>query len=309
MGRLRWVVLLGAVACSSTGRLRTTMRTNHSIGGRDTMLVRVTSDFPAYDEVVKLESQTAAAMRQVCGYGRVLVASATPEGPADVVFDMRIVRLVDVDSQKRSKWGAFAGAAKIGVKIQVTDVWTRKMLGAAYAYGESGSVAVSEGGTTDDAIARVVEKSIEYARNQGCALRRERVVTEADVDEVVEEEQVAAPASGPSVTANTAATVTIGPESDAAIKAETANDEGKSLYKQEKFADAAARFRTASSFRADARYSFNLCLALEALKEYDAALAACGQVYALTPSDSLEAKTEARIKLILQARDSSRASR
>jgi hypothetical protein len=52
----------------------------------------------------------------------------------------------------------------------------------------------------------------------------------------------------------------------------------------------------------DARYAMNVCLAHEALEQWDAADAACRQVLAMTPPEALASKAKQRLDIIGQRR-------
>ncbi|MFH0900214.1 MAG: hypothetical protein V2A73_06265 [Pseudomonadota bacterium] len=83
-------------------------------------------------------------------------------------------------------------------------------------------------------------------------------------------------------------------------RAEALNEEGKEFFRGKDYAAAAARFREAAELSPDARYYFNLCVALEKLEDLEGALQACDTVYTLRPSDDLKAKTGQRAASIRQ---------
>ena len=83
-----------------------------------------------------------------------------------------------------------------------------------------------------------------------------------------------------------------------AARADQLNEEGKTLYKNRDYPNAAARFRQAIQLSAEARFYYNLCAALDLGGDHDGALVACGDVYSHAPSPELKAKTDDRVKQI-----------
>lgn len=78
-------------------------------------------------------------------------------------------------------------------------------------------------------------------------------------------------------------------------RAEALNEEGKALYlERQDYAGAVSRFRAAIAIRPDARYSYNLCTALEKVGDLQAALAACDEVAAQNPRPDLADKASRR---------------
>jgi tetratricopeptide (TPR) repeat protein len=85
-------------------------------------------------------------------------------------------------------------------------------------------------------------------------------------------------------------------------RAEALNEQGKTLYLEGKdYAGAAARFRAAIAISQDPRYYYNLCTALEKIEQWDAALAACEEVFAHDPRPDLAEKTGRRAAAIRKA--------
>src|SRR5262245_48153340 len=78
-------------------------------------------------------------------------------------------------------------------------------------------------------------------------------------------------------------------------RAETLNEEGKALYlERQDYTGAVAKFRAAIAIRGDARYSYNLCTALEKTGDLQAALAACEEVMTQNPRPDLADKATRR---------------
>ncbi len=99
-----------------------------------------------------------------------------------------------------------------------------------------------------------------------------------------------------------------------AERAEALNERGKALYlDQLDYRGAAEKFRQAIELVPDARYYYNLCTALEKLREYRAALDACDEVFLHEPREDLATKTGKRAAQIRKdyraAREAERKAR
>jgi opacity protein-like surface antigen len=76
--------------------------------------------------------------------------------------------------------------------------------------------------------------------------------------------------------------------------AEARNRAGRALFEARDHEGAAREFRAAIALVPDARYHFNLCVALERLGDLRGAIAACDQVALLEASDGLRSKASVR---------------
>ena len=76
--------------------------------------------------------------------------------------------------------------------------------------------------------------------------------------------------------------------------AEQLNDEGKEAYGNEEFGKAIEKFRAAIAASPEARFYFNLCVALEKAETYEDAMDACNEVTKHQPSDELKQKVADR---------------
>src|SRR5690349_25058610 len=74
-------------------------------------------------------------------------------------------------------------------------------------------------------------------------------------------------------------------------RAEELNAEGKKLFKDQDYEEAAKKFKQAIVFFPDARYYFNLCFALNILERYKEALEQCRLVEQHNPPPDLQQKS------------------
>ena len=85
-------------------------------------------------------------------------------------------------------------------------------------------------------------------------------------------------------------------------QAEAANNEGKRLFRAAEIASAKEQFLLAIRLVPAPKYQFNLCLAHEALNEYDAAAAACQNVINGGTDQRLSEKAQQRLSIIADKR-------
>jgi len=75
-------------------------------------------------------------------------------------------------------------------------------------------------------------------------------------------------------------------------RAEELNDQGKSLFAEQKFEEALGKFRQALVLSAQGKYYFNVCFTLSQLQRYQEAITACEAVSSAGGDDKLLAKTD-----------------
>lgn len=154
------------VGCASKGALITETPMTTKLADYKTMLLHVSSQVPgSSEEVIQLESMTVAKLREMGLFEKVIAGSASPDVPADLRLNVRIVELREVSSGKRVFLGALAGRARIAVDAELIDLQTGKTIGAFKAEGKSSGGTVFAG-TTEQAIERVVEQIVEFVQKR-----------------------------------------------------------------------------------------------------------------------------------------------
>jgi len=76
-------------------------------------------------------------------------------------------------------------------------------------------------------------------------------------------------------------------------RAEELNDQGKSLFAEQKFEEALGKFRQALVLSAQGKYYFNVCFTLSQLQRYQEAITACEAVSSAGADDKLQSKADA----------------
>jgi tetratricopeptide (TPR) repeat protein len=88
-----------------------------------------------------------------------------------------------------------------------------------------------------------------------------------------------------------------GSEAETLARAEALNDEGKRLFLSADMNGALGKFQEAAQLVPDPRFELNICLAYEALKRYDDAIATCEKVAAQTANPRVAAKAKERVAI------------
>ena len=94
------------------------------------------------------------------------------------------------------------------------------------------------------------------------------------------------------------ATAHSAPDETHRAEAEALNEQGKDKLRSADVSGAIAAFQQANALVPDARYEFNVCLALEAQEQWDNAVAACRQARAMNPQAKLATKIDRRLDLL-----------
>lgn len=81
-------------------------------------------------------------------------------------------------------------------------------------------------------------------------------------------------------------------------EAEALNDEGKRLFKEQRYLEAYKRFQQATSISPEGKYFFNLCFSLNYLERFQEAIDACEQVEPNGADPKLIEKTEAVLEAL-----------
>ncbi len=154
------ILLLGG--CASTGSLHVITPTTVKLADYKTLLFHASSQVPeSGEEVIQLESITIAKLRENGLFDKVVAGSASPDAPADLQLNAKIVELKKVGAGARVMLGALAGRAGIVVDVELIDMKAGKIIGAFKAEGKSSGGTVFAG-TTSQAIERAAEQIVEF---------------------------------------------------------------------------------------------------------------------------------------------------
>ncbi len=275
--RILMLALPFAVACVPSASIkRTTPVAN--LQSYQNVLVRVNSSpgLERYRPV--LEFAATDAMMHRCNFSRVVIPSQLGETRPDLLVDLNI-------RQTARGGGGFIknpNLATVNVTMVLSDGIDESLLGSAEIVGKSSAVAMDGGDPENDALIAVAKRVTAILEGSGCIGQRVA--------------RVAAPVTP----TEPAAPVGVTPEQIA--QAEAANDEGKRLFRAAQIANAKEQFLAAIRISPDPKYHFNLCLAHEALDEYDLAAAACQSVIDGQAEARLSDKAQQRLVIIADKR-------
>src|SRR5262249_36595433 len=88
------------------------------------------------------------------------------------------------------------------------------------------------------------------------------------------------------------------PDETHRAEAEALNEQGKDKLRSADIPGALAAFQRANELVPDARYEYNVCLALEAQERWDDATAACRKARSMNPQPMLVTKIDHRLDLL-----------
>lgn len=225
----------------------------------------------------ELANQTAAQLQALCGFDAVFTgANSGGRDDFDLVVDLNILKT------GRGGGGIIKNPnlAVVEVAMILSDGLNDELLGSAQIRGQSSAVLVAGANPEQQALAVVSQEVGKILLKSGCSGPR---IARTDP---VEDEPQAPKAEKPEVTEEQIAA------------AEEANNRGKTLFRSAKIAEARAEFERAIELNPDPRYIMNLCLAHEALNQFDVAIQTCERVIAAGPEPRLAEKAEQRIILI-----------
>ena len=224
----------------------------------------------------ELANRTAAQLQALCGFDAVFTGAG--DGGRDD-FDL----IVDLNILAAGRGGGGIiqnpNLAVVDVAMILSDGLNDELLGSAQIRGQSSAVLVNGANPEQQALAVVSQEVGKILLKSGCGGPRI-----ARTDPV--EPEPPPKAEKPEVTEEQIA------------EAEAANSRGKELFRGAKVAEARAEFERAIQLNPDPRYIMNLCLAHEALNDFDTAIQTCERVIQAKPEPRLAKKAEQRIILI-----------
>jgi hypothetical protein len=240
-------------------------------------------------QVAPLEFALTNYLRQRCSFERILTGPEAQAGQSDLVLDLNVLKA----GRGGDGFIKNENMATVDVLLVLSDGINGDLVGSAKIKGKSSQVQVS-GDSPEQQALDVVARSVgEMLDKSGCSGPRVARAVETPVD--------AGPGAAPGGDAGP------GPEpgpgqvsAEQRAQAEAANDEGKRLFRAADLAGAMAQFADAEKLVPDPRYTFNICLAHEALEEWNDAVTACNRALGMKPSASLTDKINARIAIIRQ---------
>lgn len=274
------LVLTGALGLAACGPSASVKRTTPvaNLQQYQNVLVRVGSS-PGLEQYTSvLEFATTDNMMQHCAFSRVTGPTQLGQTRPDLLVDLNI------RTTQRGGGGFIKNPnlATVNVTMVLSDGIDESLLGSAEIVGKSSAVAMQGADPENQALLAVAERVTTILSKSGCSGTRIARAEPAP--------QPVAPVAPTGIT----------PEQLA--QAEAANDEGKRLFRAAEIAAAKVQFQQAIQISPDPKYQFNLCLAHEALKEFDQAVAACQSVINANSEQRLTEKAQQRLSIIADMR-------
>lgn len=259
-----------------------------------------------------LEIALINRLRQQCSFERVIRGG--DRAGTDLVIDLNILRAA------RGGGGIIQNQnqAVLDALLVLSDGENGDLLGSARIHGKSSAVLMTTGPSPEEQAVDVVAKSVsDLLGKSGCSgARIARPAPATDTGTQVAQGSTGAggdtsvgngdgsagngdssagndPSSGSGDTGTS-------PAANHKAEADALNESGKKKFRSADIAGALADFQHASSLAPDPRYAFNICLAHEALEEWDQAISACTQARAMSPDAGLAQKIAERIDIIQQ---------
>jgi hypothetical protein len=265
------------VACRPSASVERTMPVANLQIYRSVVLRVRSSAFASQGVAMMMEAAVLDKLRYACGFEQIGPASGVP---ADMVVDLNITNLA------RGGTGFIRNENQIVIDtlLVLSDPQDGELLGTARIRGKSSGAVINNQPQEAEAIEVIARSIAELFATSGCTgpriARAQPVVTpDPDPD----------PQQPPAI------------DETRRAEAEALNEQGKERLFAADTANALALFQRANQTLPDAKYQFNVCLALGALERWDAATAACRQARAMNPPPALAAKIDQRLQA-LQAR-------
>jgi hypothetical protein len=264
--------LLVLIACHPSATVENTTPMANLQSYR-TVAIRVhTSAFASQGNAMLLENAVTAKLHQLCAFEKVGPATGTP---ADVVLDMNITLM----GRGGGGFVSNPNQATIESLLVLTDGQDGELLGTVKIRGKSSGMIINNSAPENEAIDVVAKTVGEILQKSGCTGPRIAKVAPT-------------PPTPPGLGSGSAAP----PDESRRAEADAMNDAGKEKLYAADVPGALASFQQANSILPDARYEFNVCLALGAQEQWDAAITACKQARGMNPAPKLATKIDARLE-------------
>jgi hypothetical protein len=227
-----------------------------------------------------LERAVLDKLQRQCGFEQV----GSGNVPADVVLDLNITSA----GRGGNGWVRNPNLATIDTLLVLTDGQDGELLGTARILGKSSGMIINNGNPENEATEVVANSIAGLLYTSGCSGPRiARVKAPPPPDTGTGSAAGSATGSG---------SVAPPPDESHRAEAEALNQQGKEKLYGADLPGALAAFQQANTLLPDARYEFNVCLALGAQEQWDNAIAACRQARGMNPQAALATKIDRRLE-------------
>lgn len=240
--------------------------------------------FAAQGLAIYLERAVLQRLQQKCQFDQIAPMGTTP---TDVVLDLNITN----SARGGGGWVSNSNQATIDTLLVLSDGENGELLGTARIHGKSSGMIVNNAPPETEAVEVVAKTVADVFAKSGCSGPR---IAKAEPPP----EQTTPPQPTPGEGSGSATTPP--PDDAQRAAAEALNEQGKEKLRSADIGGALVAFQQANALVPDARYQYNVCLALEAHEQWDNAIAACKQARTMSQEARLIAKIDHRLDLLAQ---------
>jgi tetratricopeptide (TPR) repeat protein len=225
-----------------------------------------------------MENSVLERLRQTCGFESVGVAG---QAPSDVVLDLNITK----NQKGGDGWIRNENQVVIDTLLVLSDGTDGELLGTASIRGKSSGTVINNAPQENEAIDAIAKSIAGLLAKSGCTGPRVAKVEPPPPPD---------PGTG-SGSGTTGTTGTTPPDESKRAEADALNDKGKERLFNADTNGALALFQQANALLPDAKYQFNVCIALGAQEKWDDAIAACNKAKGMNPTPKLAGKIDQRL--------------
>ncbi|HEY5923189.1 MAG TPA: tetratricopeptide repeat protein [Kofleriaceae bacterium] len=280
-------ILLAACRPSATVEQTTPVANLQSY--RSVALRVKSSAFASQGIAMFLEQATLNKLREKCGFEQV---GPVTGAPSDVVLDLNITH----SGRGGGGWVNNSGTATIDTLLVLSDGINGDLLGTARIRGKSSGMIVNNRPPENEAVEVIAKTIADTLAKSGCAGPRIARAPEPPPPDTGSATTTTQTGSAGDPATGSAGTPPIDDKRRA--EAEALNETGKEKLRSADIQGALGDFQRAVSLVPDPRYQYNICLTLEALEQFDNAIAACKQARAMNPEPRLVSKIDNRLGLL-----------
>jgi hypothetical protein len=238
--------------------------------------------FAAQGLAMYLERAVLQRLQQKCQFDLI---GPMGTAPTDVVLDLNITH----SARGGGGWVSNSNQATIDTLLVLSDGQNGDLLGTARIHGKSSGMIVNNGPPETEAVEVVAKTVADVFAKSGCSGPRIAKTEPPPPDPTPLPDPKPGEGSG---------SATPSPDDTQRAAAEALNEQGKEKLRGADIAGALTSFQQANALVPDARYQYNICLALEAHEQWDNAIAACRQARTMTQEARLVTKIDNRIALL-----------
>jgi len=252
-----------------------------------TVALRVRStQFATQGLAIAMETAVLNHLRQRCAFQPIDPNGGTP---ADIILDLTITK----HAKGGDGWIRNENQVVMDTMLVLSDGADGEPLGTANIHGKSSGAVVNNAPQENEAIGVIAKTVADVLYKSGCSGPRVAKAPPPPPPGTGSGSDTGAGSGSGSSSAGS-------PDESRRADAEKLNDQGKERLFAADTAGALGFFQQANQMLPDAKYQFNICLALGAMERWDDATSACKQAKAMNPNEKLAAKIDSRLQGLAQ---------